>query len=78
MKPTLTNNLKSLLLGSALAVTIAPAGQAANVPAEASSIETRVEKVRAAIENPAAEISVGNSEKGDADVMWWRCEGARI
>jgi len=72
MKPTLTYNLKSLLLGSALAVTIAPTVQSANVPAETSSIETRVEKVRAAIENPSAEISVGNSDKTDADVMWWR------
>lgn len=70
MKNSFTNNLKSLILGGALAVSAGSQAQAATVSAGDSSIADRVEKIRQA----AAEAAVlpGTATSGDADVMWWR------
>ncbi|MEI8292490.1 MAG: hypothetical protein WCG66_00720 [bacterium] len=70
MKYTFTNNLKTLMLGGALAVSAASQAQAVTVCAEVSTITKRVEKIRQA----AADASVMPSSvtSGSADVMWWR------
>jgi hypothetical protein len=72
MKPTFTNHLQSLLLGSALAVSAVPQVQAAFAPSANSSIASRVEKIRQAASSLPADIVPGVGTDEEADLLWWR------
>lgn len=69
----LTDSLKALLLGGALALSTTQNGQAAPVqPKVSDSLDTRIQKLREqARENP--NFLTGNGPAVDgSDLMWWR------
>lgn len=71
MKPTFTNHLQSLLLGTALAAAAVPSIQAAGTPE--SSISARVSKIRQSISDAPANALPGTTlDQDEADLMWWR------
>lgn len=71
----LTDRLKALLLGGALAIAAAQTSSAAQVqPKAEESLETRIQKLREQVqENPNAAFKTGNGPAEDgSDLMWWR------
>jgi hypothetical protein len=71
MKPTFTNHLQSLLLGTALAASAVPSMQAAATPE--TSISARVAKIRQSVsEAPPSVLPGANPDQDEADLMWWR------
>jgi len=71
MKPSFTNNLKSLILGGALAASVVPQIQAAVTTAQ-GTIADRVDKVREAAANAPASVLPASDDASSADIMWWR------
>jgi len=76
-KAKLTDHLKALLLGGAIAAAASQSANAANVPAKPSkekSLEARLDEVRQQINNQQADTNfkVGNGSQADAQLMWWR------
>ena len=74
MKPTFTNTLKTLMLGGAIALAAGQTSQAAGVPvsSNASSVDLRVAKVRAALETANTVQPGQGASQADPGVMWWR------
>lgn len=75
MTSKLTDHLKALLLGGAVAITTSQSASAANTePDPAKSLEGRIEKIRQQVnELPASDsFRTGNGPQSDADLMWWR------
>lgn len=72
MKPSFTNNLKSLVIGGAMAASVIPQIQAATPLLDQTSIAERINKVREAVDNTQASVLPGGVNASDMDVMWWR------
>ncbi len=71
----LTDRLKALLLGGALAIAATQTSSAAQVKAGATeSLDTRIQKLRDQVrESPGAECRAGNGPSKDGgDLLWWR------
>lgn len=72
----LTDHLKALLLGGAIALGITTqTSEAAQVepPRTGDSLDARIQKVRAQTRDQNANFLVGSgSPSQDADLMWWR------
>jgi len=71
----LTDRLRALLIGGALAIAAAQTSSAAQVqPKTTESLDTRIQKLRDQVhENPNTDIRTGNgSAANGADLLWWR------
>jgi len=69
----LTDSLKALLIGGAIALASTQNSQAAAAPAKASdALDARIQKLRDQVrENPNTNFRVGNGPAEDgADLMW--------
>jgi hypothetical protein len=71
----LTDHLKALLLGGAIAFGAAQNGLAAQAPQPQTNdaLDARIQKVRAQAQDQTADFLTGNGPAADgSDVMWWR------
>jgi hypothetical protein len=71
----LTDSLKALLLGGALALASTQNSEAAAAPAKASdALDARIQKLRDQVrDTPSTNIRVGKGPAEDgSDLMWWR------
>jgi len=71
----LTDRLRALLIGGALAIAAAQTSSAAQVqPKTTESLDTRIQKLRDQVhENPNTDIRTGNGPAANgADLLWWR------